>query len=406
MDVERNPGITPTATETTTTLIPGSVPLSLGSFLGGRSGSHNILDTEKIVYLTSGRMAIAQALRLCQISEGDEVLVPAYHCSSMIAPVKHSGAKAVFYRIHPDMSIDLEDIEKKLNSNTRLLLVAHYFGFPQPIDRLQQFCTDKGITLLEDCAHALFSRYQDRPLGSFGAYAAGSLMKFFPVNDGGFLTANSSHPIQLQTESGGRAFELRSVLNTLEKSFIYNRLKLLELLLWIPLRLKSLLWKWLKSRQGEGYTESAPAASDGGFDFEPRWIDTRISLFSLKITRLVSTNRIIEKRIKNYQWLSDALSDLPGCQRLYPKLPEGVVPYVFPLIVDRVDPAFINLRMRGIPLLRWEFLDDEVDAATCANSHHYSRHLVQIPCHQELRQGELEWMVDNIRQEFSGNDEP
>jgi len=406
MDVESNPGITPTANETTTTLIPGSVPLSMGAFLGGRSRSQNILDKEKIVYLTSGRMAIAQALRQCQIGEGDEVLVPSYHCSSMIAPVKHSGAKAVFYRILPDMSIDLEDIEKKTNANTRLLLVAHYFGFPQPIDELQRFCADKDIILLEDCAHALFSNFQDKPLGSFGAYAAGSLMKFFPVNDGGFLAANADHPMQIRTESGGKSFELRSALNTLEKSFIYNRLKGLEILLWIPLRFKNLLWKWMKSRQGEGQAKSAPAASDGGFDFEPRWIYTRISSFSLKTSRLVSTNRIIEKRIKNYQWLSNALAGLPDCHRLYPELPEGVVPYVFPLVVDRVDPAFVNLRMKGIPLLRWEFLEDEVDIHTCANSHHYSRHLVQIPCHQELRQAELEWMVDNIRQELSHHDQP
>lgn len=404
MEVESNLGITQPSSEPVITLIPGSVPLSLGSFLGGRNRNQSILDKEKIVYLTSGRMAIAQALRLCRISEGDEVLVPSYHCSSMIAPVTHSGAKAVFYRILPDMSIDMEDIGKKLNNKTRLLLVAHYFGFPQPISVLQEFCADKGIILLEDCAHALFSSIQDKPLGSFGDYAAGSLMKFFPVNDGGFLAANADHPIQVQTESGGRAFELRSALNALEKSFIYNRLKALELLLWIPLRLKNLLWKWLKSRQGEGHTEGAPAASDGGFDFQPRWIDTRISAFSLRISRLVSTNRIVEKRIKNYQWLSCALADLPNCHRLYPELPKGVVPYVFPLVVDQVDPAFINLRMRGIPLLRWEFLEDEVDSDTCENSHYYSRHLVQIPCHQELRQAELEWMVDNIRHELSPQD--
>ncbi|PLX63034.1 aminotransferase class I/II-fold pyridoxal phosphate-dependent enzyme [Sedimenticola selenatireducens] len=401
MEVESNIGVSLSSSEPVNTIIPGSVPLSLGSFLGGRSKKPSILDSQRVVYLTSGRMAIAQALMLNRICEGDEVLVPAYHCSSMIAPVKHSGAKSVFYRILPDMIIDLEDIEQKLNDKTRLLLVAHYFGFPQPINALQKLCTDKGIVLLEDCAHALFSNYQGKPLGSFGDYAAGSLMKFFPVNDGGVLTANTAHNLQVQTEPGGREFELRCALNTLEKSFIYNRLKTLELLLWIPLKIKNLLWRWLKSQRGESHAERSPAASDGGFDFQPRWINTRISAFSLRISRMVSTNRIIDRRSSNYRWLSNALADIPNFRRLHPELPEGVVPYIFPIIIDQVDPAFINLRRMGVPLLRWEFLDEEVDSNTCKNSHYYSRHLVQIPCHQELHQAELEWMVDNIRHELS-----
>ncbi len=401
MEVESHLGVTQPSSEPVNTIVPGSVPLSLGSFLGGRNRNQSILDKGRVVYLTSGRMAIAQALMLSHISEGDEVLVPSYHCSSMIAPVNHSGAKAVFYRILPDMSVDMEDIGNKLNAKTRLLLVAHYFGFPQPIHALQKLCSDKGILLLEDCAHALFSHYQGTPLGSFGDYAAGSLMKFFPVNDGGFLAASAAHSLQIKTEPGGREFELRCALNTLEKSFIYNRLKFLELLLWVPLKIKNLLWRWLKSQRGETHAESSPAASDGGFDFQPRWINTRISAFSLRISRLVSTNRIVERRINNYQWLSSALANLPNCRRLYPELPKGVVPYIFPLIVERVDPAFINLRRMGVPLLRWEFLEGEVDSNTCENSHYYSRHLVQIPCHQELHQAELEWMVDNIRQELS-----
>ena len=116
---------------------------------------------------------------------------------------------------------------------------------------------------------------------------------------------------------------------------------------------------------------------------------------------MVSTTRIVDRRIRNYRWLSEALATLPNSKRLFPDLPEGVVPYVFPLLVEQVDPAFVNLRKRGVPLMRWEFLDEGVDSDTCNTSCHYSRHLVQIPCHQELRQEELEWMVDNIRQELS-----
>lgn len=381
--------------------IPGSAPLTFGSFFGGHARRPNLLDAPHIAYLTSGRMAIAQALLLEKIGPGDEVLVPAYHCSSMIAPINHSGAKVVFYRIQQDMTVNIEDIANKITPRCKLLMVAHYFGFPQPVSTLRQLCNDRGILLLEDCAHALFSNYENKPLGSFGDYAAGSLMKFFPINDGGFLTAPGTKSLGIRLEKGGKGFELKTALNTLEKSFIYKRLRGLEWVLWIPLQVKNLLWRWMKSQSADLQLESSPAASDGGFEFEPKWIHTRISSFSKLICKSVSTRRITERRRRNYLWLTKAFTKLPGCRPLFPDLPDNVVPYVFPVIVDNINPAFVNLRERGLPLLRWEYLDQGVSRETCQWSNYYSRHLVQIPCHQELKQKELELMIESIQIELS-----
>lgn len=400
MEAGSNLGVSDQSCHAALPPVPGSVPLSFGSFFGGGIPHTTLIDRPNMAYLTSGRMAIAQALLQNHIGPGDEVLVPSYHCSSMIAPILHAGAKSVFYRIRRDMTVDLEDIATKTTSRCKMLMVAHYFGFPQPITPIRRFCDEQGILLLEDCAHALFTTYENRPLGSFGDYAAGSLMKFFPVNDGGFLVASANTPLELDTRNGGRSFELRAILNTLEKSFIYKRLKLLNVLLWLPLKIKNLLWRWVKSKHSGIGMESSPAASDGGFEFEPKWIHTSISTFSRLICNWVSTVRIVERRQTNYRWLAQALSDNPHFHPMFPTLPDNVVPYVFPLLVDNIDPAFANLRQKGVPLLRWENLDPGVTSDTCQWSSYYSRHLVQIPCHQELTQGELEQIVECIREEF------
>ncbi len=401
MEVESNLSVVQQKRQQVASPVPSSAPLSFSSFMGGCQDDQNILESEKVVYLTSGRMAIAQALILNNIGSGDEVLVPAYHCSSMVAPISYSGAKVVFYRILENMEIDLDDIARKSSHNTRLLLVAHYFGFPQPIRQIRNFCEDRRILLLEDCAHALFSHFENTPLGSFGDYAAGSLMKFFPVNDGGFLVANGNNPLNLSTTPGGRNFELRTILNTIEKSFIYNRLYILSLLLWLPLKVKNLIWRWLKTQRNGLEVASTPAASDGGFDFEPKWINTRISYFSKMICSMVSTSRIVDRRISNYHWLLKAFEDTPHIKPLFSELPEGVTPYIFPVIIDPVDPAFLNLRNSGIPLLRWEYLDPVVNEELCKYSSYYSCHLVQIPCHQELSIDELKRMTDSIKKELS-----
>ena len=112
--------------------------LSWGSFLtrtSGRSavGAPSVFDSGEPVRTTSGAAAIALALKHAGIETGDQVLVPAFHCPSMIEPVRAVDAAPVFYRIRDDTSVDLEDIEAKLTASSRALLVAHYFGFPPRI---------------------------------------------------------------------------------------------------------------------------------------------------------------------------------------------------------------------------------------------------------------------------------
>jgi hypothetical protein len=74
-------------------------------------------------------------------------------------------------------------------------------------------------------------------------------------------------------------------------------------------------------------------------------------------------------------------------------LPDEVVPYVFPLLVDNPDRSFLRLKMRGVPLFRWE----DVDESACSTSAHYSRHLYQLPCHQELSAADLEWLIAEVK---------
>ena len=86
-----------------------------------------------------------------------------------------------------------------------------------------------------------------------------------------------------------------------------------------------------------------------------------------------------------------------GLRPLHPQLPLGTVPLNFPVLVD--DPArlFPVLKEAGVPIWRFgEFLDAEVTEQLCPNSCHLSRSVFQFPCHSELRQEELDWMIDTI----------
>lgn len=379
--------------------LPINPPLSMASFLRGLHGAvPSILDAGPRRYTTSGRVAIALALRDAGIGPGDKVLVPSYHCSSMVEPVIWAGATPVFYRIQANTAINLDDVASKLDERCKLLMATNYFGFPQDLAALREFCDRRGLLLLEDCAHSFLGQHKGRPLGSWGDYAIASSMKFFPLYEGGLLVSARRPLDKVQQQSPGLAFEAKAMINTLEDGFSHDRLRLLRALTYVPMKLKSLLWSQIKARRQPNAQPLAPGSSDGGFGFDPRWLDKRSSRFSRLMLRLVSRNRMGALRRRNYQRLQQALADLPGIHPLHVELPDNVYPWVFPIVADEPEAIFRVLKMDGAPVIRFgEFLWPGVDASVCANSVDLSRRVLQLPCHQEMREREMAWMIDKVR---------
>jgi perosamine synthetase len=392
------------ATGAAPAIVPPS-PIPLSPVLSGASFRHqghgpvpSILDAGPALLVTSGRVAIALALREMAVGAGDEVLVPAYHCASMIEPVIWSGARPVFYRIRANTEVDLEDLAQRVTARTRVLMATNYFGFPQPLDRLRAFCDARGIQLLEDCAHSFLGQYQGKPLGTWGDYAIASSMKFLPIYEGGCLVSARHALDGVRLRSAGAGFEAKVAINALEEGCAYRRLGLLRHLLAVPIGVKNALWQRLKARNPARSQDLAPGSSEGGFSFDPAWLDKRSSWYSRTLLRLVSRRRMGALRRRHYTRLHKALSDLPGCRPLFATLPDGVYPWVFPLWVADPQPVFAALKRGGVPVLRFgEFLWPEAGAAVCEASIALSRHVMQFPCHQELREDEVTWLIAQVR---------
>ncbi|WP_426116183.1 aminotransferase class I/II-fold pyridoxal phosphate-dependent enzyme [Massilia sp. PWRC2] len=379
---------------------PVSPVLSLAAFFGaGAPPVQCVLDAGESKLVTSGRIAIALALRQMRVGAGDAVLVPSFHCASMVEPVIWSGATPVFYRIKSDTSVDLDDIASKLTAATKVLMVTNYFGFPQNLSAIRAFCDSRGLLMLEDCAHCFLGEHQGKPVGSWGDYAIASSMKFFPMFEGGALVS-SRHPLDAVTlGSAGKGFEVKAALNTLEDSFAYGRLGLLKILMWLPLAGKDVLWRTIKARQPGSTSALAPGSSEGGFSFDPAWLDKRSSRFSRTLLKLVSLPRMGALRRRNYLKLEQALRGIAGCQPLFAQLPERVYPWVFPLLTDEPAQVFDYLKLRGVPIIRFgEYLWDGIDAKVCFHSVDLSCRVMSFSCHQELTDQELDWMIRLIKE--------
>jgi dTDP-4-amino-4,6-dideoxygalactose transaminase len=381
-------------------LIPLAPILSASSFRRARGPrARTVLDAGQYRLVTSGRVAIALALRELDLQPGQRVLVPAYHSASMVPPVLWRGAEPVFYRVHADASVDLDDLAARIDPRVRAVMVTHYFGFPQDMAPIRALCDARGIALIEDCAHCFIGERDGRPVGAWGDYAIASSMKFLPIYEGGALVS-ARHPLdKVALRSAGAGFELKAALNSLERGFLYGRLPAVRAALWLPLRAKSALWGLVKRRRGGAALGLAPDSSDSSFNFDPAWVNKRSSLFARAMLKLAAPGRIASLRRSHYACLEEAVRGLPGVRPLHPRLPDGVCPWVFPLLADEPERLFAHLQRLGVPLTRFGTPQWQgVDAGTCANSAMLARRVLALPCHQELTDTEVAWLAARLRE--------
>ena len=199
-------------------------------------------------------------------------------------------------------------------------------------------------------------------------------------------------------------FEMKATLDALERGFEYNRMGFLQKLFYLPMCLKNFIWGQVKKRVSPEKTHFGAGSSDEDLEIEEKWLNKESSFFSQYLTKRVSQTRIAIRRRENYITLLESLAGLPGCYPLFAKLPDGVIPYVFPLIVNEPEKYFKPLKNLGVPILRFgEFLWKNMDTNICPVSTNFSKRVFQFPCHQELTQEEMGWMIKEIRRVFLSN---
>lgn len=148
------------------------------------------------ISFAAGRMAFYSLLKILNIGEGDEVILPGFTCSVMPNAVWRTGATPIFADIDAEtFGSNAKGIEKKITSHTKLIVAQHSFGIPCNIAEIVELCDKHGIFLMEDSAIALDSSVGGIKVGNWGDAAIFSTDHTKPLNTiiGGFLyTKNKS----------------------------------------------------------------------------------------------------------------------------------------------------------------------------------------------------------------------
>src|SRR5205807_10417748 len=130
-------------------------------WLEERCGAHKVFLTH------SCTAALEMTALLCEIGEGDEVIMPSFTFVSTANAFVLRGARPVFVDIRPDtLNIDEQRIEDAVTERTRVIVPVHYAGVACDMTAISAIARRHGLRVVEDAAQALGATYRGRDLGT------------------------------------------------------------------------------------------------------------------------------------------------------------------------------------------------------------------------------------------------
>lgn len=152
--------------------------------------------------LISGTAAIHLALLAAGVGKDDIVLCQDLTFSASANPIIYVGATPVF--IDSDMKtwnmdpVLLEEALQKYGDRVKAVIPVHLYGLSADMDRIMELCNEYGVTVIEDAAEALGSKYKGKATGTFGKYGVLSFNgnKIITTSGGGMLVSDDEERIQ------------------------------------------------------------------------------------------------------------------------------------------------------------------------------------------------------------------
>ncbi|NLD88227.1 MAG: DegT/DnrJ/EryC1/StrS family aminotransferase [Clostridiales bacterium] len=136
--------------------------------------------------------ALLSALVACGVGPGDEVLVSGYTFFASCAVVVGAKAIPVICDADETLTVDPEDIERKINPCTKAMVIVHMRGVPCDMNKIMAIAKKHNIKVIEDCAQAIGGTYKGKYLGTFGDCGCFSFQyhKTITAGEGGMIVCN------------------------------------------------------------------------------------------------------------------------------------------------------------------------------------------------------------------------
>jgi dTDP-4-amino-4,6-dideoxygalactose transaminase len=147
------------------------------------------------VALANCTVALHLAMKLVGVEAGDEVICPSLTFVATCNAIRYVDAIPVFADIKSmdDLTIDPEDIERKITGKTKAIVVMHYGGFACDMDAIMAIAKKHNLKVIEDACHGPLSEYKGKKLGTIGDVGCFSFFsnKNISTGEGGMLVTNN-----------------------------------------------------------------------------------------------------------------------------------------------------------------------------------------------------------------------
>ena len=130
------------------------------------------------------------------LKKGDEIITTPMTFCSTINSILLAGCKPVISDINMQtLNIDENLIEKKITKKTKAILIVHFAGLPCNMKKILQITKKYKLKLIEDCAHAIESEFENKKTGNFGDTGCFSFYsnKNITTGEGGMIITNNKN---------------------------------------------------------------------------------------------------------------------------------------------------------------------------------------------------------------------
>jgi len=175
----------------------------------------SIFKDSYINFTNSGRTSLYVILKALQLPKNSKIGVPLFTCTSVFDAIINAGYRPVFIDIDPkNYTLDPYNLSNRINE-LDAVIVIHTFGRPADMDKIRKI--SGNIPIIEDCAHALLSKYNGEMTGTIGNAA------FFSFRNGKYISAGEGGMIV--TKDPELSKEITRTIEQLPTPSIINELK-------------------------------------------------------------------------------------------------------------------------------------------------------------------------------------
>lgn len=183
-------------------------------------GMAELANRKYAVAVSNGSVALDTAVLALRLGEGDEVIMPTFTIMSCAAPLVRVGAKPVL--VDSDSytwNMKVEDIEPKITSKTKAIMVVHIYGLPVDMAPVLDLARKYNLYIIEDAAEMHGQTYNGRPCGSFGDISTFSFYpnKHITCGEGGMVLTNDE-------DLAERCASIRNLFFSPKKRYVHEEL--------------------------------------------------------------------------------------------------------------------------------------------------------------------------------------